>query len=125
MSETNQSSADKLTTEALTRAALDPERYPDRTAFIAADAGDFAAMLEQNVQEHRPIAVVYPDGREVIATPAAGLFALFLGRLLGLVRERVERRRAERTGAENGHGLSVIIPPDYRVEIRSPERLAA
>jgi hypothetical protein len=114
--------AGTIATERLVNAALDPERYPDGTAFIPADAEDLEVMLEGSLAERRPVAIVYADGREVVVTPeslALASFVIVLARsLAGLLRRR---RGSRRTHASFP---SVEIPPTYRVEIRR-EKVAA
>lgn len=38
--------------------------YPNDTLFVAADRQEFGEMMLEALQEDRPIAVVYADGRE-------------------------------------------------------------
>lgn len=66
--------------------------------------------LIEVVAEHRPVAIVYPDGREIVAAPRDGALA-FLECLL--------TRRREPT-----HPESVVpLPTDYEVEMRDPSPL--
>ena len=101
--------AGEIANERLIEAVADPDRYPEGTAFIGADQEQFGAILADAVAEHRPLAIVYPDGREIVAAPRGGALA-FLEHLL--------TRRREADGA-------VPIPADYRVEIRDRRTLAA
>lgn len=57
------SAAGKIANTRFAGAALEGSGYPDGTAFLASDAPDFAEMLAASVAEHRPVAVIYPDGR--------------------------------------------------------------
>jgi len=61
--------AGKPANEGPIEAATDPDRYPEGTAFIAADKEGFGAILAEAVADHRPLAIVYPDGREIVAAP--------------------------------------------------------
>jgi hypothetical protein len=45
---------------------LDPDRYPKGTTFIAADQEGFSAILAEAVAEHRPVAIFFPDGHEIV-----------------------------------------------------------
>lgn len=104
--------AGEIANERLIEAVLDPDRYPEGTTFIAADQEGFGAALAEAVAEHRPLAIVYPDGREIIAAPRGGALAFF-GHLL-------TRRRESKHNAP-----SVPLPADYQVEIRDHQALAA
>jgi hypothetical protein len=56
----------------LTRIALDPandERYPDGTVLIPADSPDSTVLMASAIAERRPIALVFPDGSDVLARP--------------------------------------------------------
>lgn len=97
--------AGEIANERLIEAATDPDRYPEGTAFIAADEAHFGDVLIEAVAEHRPLAIVYPGGREIIAAPRGGLLAFF--------EHRLSRRRELR-----GKQLSVTLPADYKIEIR-------
>ena len=101
--------AGEIANERLIEAVADPDRYPEGTAFIGADQEQFGTILADAVAEHRPLAVVYPDGLEIVAAPRSGALA-FLGHLLN--------RRCQIEGV-------VPIPADYRVEIRDRRILAA
>jgi hypothetical protein len=81
------------------RALIEADRYPEGTAFIAADQEHFGAALAEAVAEHRPLAIVYPDGREIVAAPRGGTLAFF---------EALLTRRREPKG--NGSGPAVPIP---------------
>lgn len=113
--------AGRIATERLISAALDSNRYPDGTAFVPADAEDVELILTRSFAERRPVAIIYPDGREVVATPEAGVIAwvlLVVGRgLVGLL-------RGHRARTEQAPHPSVKVPSTYRVEIRR-EKAAA
>jgi hypothetical protein len=99
--------AGEIANERLIEAAIDPGRYPEGTAFIAADQDGFGASLTEAVAEHRPLAIVYPDGLEIVAAPRGGALA-FLEHLLA-------RRRVSRVKYREP---VVPLPSDYQVEIR-------
>jgi hypothetical protein len=90
---------------------LDPDRYPEGTTFIAADQEGFSSILAEAVAEHRPLAIVYPDGREIVAAPRGGALPFF--------EHLLTRRR------EVKQGQPVPLPADYRVEIRDRQLAAA
>jgi hypothetical protein len=104
--------AGAIANERLVEAVLDPDRYPEGTTFIAADQDDFGSILAGAIAEHRPLAIVYPDGREIVAAPRSGALAFF---------EHLLTR-----GREVKHGQPAVpLPADYQVEIRDPQALAA
>ncbi len=105
--------AGEIANERLIEAALDPDLYPEGTAFIAADQKGFGAALAEAVAEHRPLAIVYPDGREIVAAPRGGALAFFEHLLTRRRESKVERREPV-----------VPIPADYQVEIRDSRSLA-
>src|SRR3954452_4345334 len=45
------------------------DRYPDRTAFVAADTPALAEVLARNLEERRITAIVHDDGSEVLIEP--------------------------------------------------------
>lgn len=57
---------EKLSTERFARAVIEPDRYPDGTVFIGSDQRDVGEILTKAIGELQPIAISYPDGREVI-----------------------------------------------------------
>ena len=86
--------ADPLVAERLIAAALDADRYLDGTHFLPSDAADLAPMLARALETRSPVAVIYRDGRELLATPV-------LGRLGGLApRSRSVCRRELRLPPE-------------------------
>lgn len=103
--------AGEIANERLIEAATEPDRYPEGTAFIAADQAHFGSVLAEAVAEHRPLAIVYPDGREIVAAPRGGALAFF-EHLLTRRRESKYRQPA------------VPLPADYQVEIRDSRTLA-
>jgi hypothetical protein len=106
--------AGEIANERLIEAATNPDRYPEGTAFIAADQDGFGAILSEAVAEHRPLAIVYPDGREIVAAPRSGALAFF--------EHLLARRRESRA---KHHAPAVPLPADYQVEIRDRQPLAA
>lgn len=83
--------------ELLSRIAIDPhsdERYPDGTVLVPADAADTSLVLSRAIDERRPIALVFPDGSDVVARPpeAAGLALAIVVSLMWLA-DRVGRKR--------------------------------
>jgi hypothetical protein len=104
--------AGEIANERLTDAVLNPDRYPEGTIFIAADQEGFGSILVEAVAEHRPLAIVYPDGREIVAAPRGGALAFF--------EHLLARRREVKQGEP-----AVPLPADYRVEIRDGQLAAA
>jgi hypothetical protein len=104
--------AGEIANKRLVEAVLDPDRYPEGTTFIAADQESFSSILAEAVGEHRPVAIIYPDGREIIAAPRGGALAFF---------EHLLTRRRESKHPEP----AVPLPADYQVEIRDRQPLAA
>ena len=105
--------AGAIANERLVEAATEPDRYPEGTAFIAADQEHFGAVLAEAVAEHRPLAIVYPDGREIVAAPRGGALAFF---------EHLLTRRRE--SKDEHREPAVPLPAAYQVEIRDPQALA-
>jgi len=104
--------AGDIANERLIDAVLDPDRYPEGTTFIAADQDGFGSILAEAVAEHRPLAIVYPDGREIVAAFRGGALAFFKHLLT--------------RGREVKHGQPAVpLPADYRVEIRDRQLAAA
>lgn len=116
--------AGEIANQRLIDAAIDPERYEDGTAFIPADTPEFRPMLIAAVAEHRPLAIVWPDGREVVASREAGAIASFVGMLLEFLLSRRRRSKSHRRGMPEIDGGSVSLPADYRVEIRERDKIA-
>lgn len=77
--------------------AVDPasdERYPDGTVLIPADSPDASVLMSRAIDKRRPIAIVFPDGSDVVARPPAAsgpVLALVIG-LLWLA-EHIRRKR--------------------------------
>ena len=108
----------------LSEITVDPtsdERYPDGTVLIPADSADASVSMSQAIEKRRPIAIVFPDGSDVVARPptASGpLLAMVIG-LLWLA-EYIGRKRDRPTfvprewvtefhaaGTASGHKLAV------------------
>jgi hypothetical protein len=104
--------AGEIANERLIEAVTHPDRYPEGTTFIAADQEGFSSILAEAVAEHRPLAIVYPDGREIVAAPRGGALAFF---------EHLLTRRREVKQDQP----AVPLPADYRVEIRERHLIAA
>jgi hypothetical protein len=58
--------AGEIANERLVEAVLNPDRYPEGTTFIAIDQDGFDSLLAEAVTEHRPVAIFFPDGHEII-----------------------------------------------------------
>jgi hypothetical protein len=71
----------------LSRVALDPEsenRYPDGMVLIPADSPDASTLMADAIEERKPLAIVFPDGSDVVARPPSSTgMALFV--VLGLL----------------------------------------
>ncbi|MGO8905969.1 MAG: hypothetical protein ACLQMH_10145 [Solirubrobacteraceae bacterium] len=83
--------------ELLSRIASEPDseaRYPDGTVLVPADSPDASIAMKRAIGERKPIALVFPDGSDVIARPpeASGLVLLIVVGLLWLA-DRAGRRR--------------------------------
>jgi hypothetical protein len=94
--------AGEIANELVIEAMLDPDRYPEGTTFLAVDQDGFETALAEALAERRPLAIVSPDGREIIAAPRGGPLAF------------LARRFTSRPEPSD----SVVLPDDYRVEIR-------
>jgi len=56
------------------------DRYPDKTILIPSDAPDASVLIARAIEDRRPIAVVFPDGSDVVARPpeVAGILLGFV-----------------------------------------------
>jgi hypothetical protein len=83
--------------ELLTRIAIDPandERYPNRTVLIPSDASHTSKGIARAIEEGRPIALVFPDGSDLLMRPPAGHgLALLLTVRLIAIAELLGHRR--------------------------------
>jgi hypothetical protein len=81
----------------LSEIAVDPdsdERYPDGTVLIPADSPDASVLISRAIEKRRPIAIVFPDGSDVVARPptASGPALMVVIGLLWLA-NHVRRKR--------------------------------
>jgi hypothetical protein len=81
----------------LSEIAIDPasdERYPDGTVLIPADSPDASTLMSRAINRRRPIAIVFPDGSDVVARPptASGPALAVVTGLLWLA-EHIRRKR--------------------------------
>lgn len=58
--------AGEIANERLVEAVLDPDHYPEGTTFVAADQPSFGVILVEAVTEHKPVAIFFPDGHEIV-----------------------------------------------------------
>ena len=105
----------------------DPERaarYPNGTVFVASDLPDAARTFERAIRDKRPIAVVFPDGSDVVGQPPTGnVVALFL--LLATKFLLSRSRERERDVAED---RPLYFPRSWSAEVhpaRSASRLVS
>ena len=85
----------------LAQVAVDPdseERYPDGTVLVPADSADASGLISAAVTAQKPIAIVFPDGSDVVARPpaATGLALLALDCLFWLT-DRIAPKRDQPT----------------------------
>jgi hypothetical protein len=97
------------------------DRYPDRTAFVAADTPGLAEVLARNLEEKRTTAIVHDDGSEIlIEPPDLGRVALWLALVAGaLILGKRSRPQVE------AGGQVVELPVGARVLWRAREAFAA
>ncbi|HEX3391342.1 MAG TPA: hypothetical protein VHS55_02150 [Solirubrobacteraceae bacterium] len=90
-------------------------RYPNRTHFIDAQNPHQSLLTSRALFGGDPVAVIYPDGREVLFTPerANGLVALAL--LVALLWIRFRERPVA--------GEPIQLPPRTQVEVRDASGL--
>lgn len=65
----------------LSRVAVDPEseqRYPSGTVLIPADSPDASKLMSRAIAERKPMAIVFPDGSDVVARPPAATGATLI-----------------------------------------------
>lgn len=70
------------------------DRYPDGTRIVSSDHPEFAALVEEAVAQERAVAIVMPDGSDIVwrpRDPAAGLMAFIV--LMGLLLLKFGSRR--------------------------------
>lgn len=107
----------------LGRIAVDPstdERYPSETTLIPADSPDASSLMSQAVAERKPIAIVFPDGSDVVwRPPTATGPSLLLATCFLWLADHIRRKRDRPAfvprewvtefhgaAAANGHGLT-------------------
>jgi hypothetical protein len=108
----------------LSRIAVDPdtdERYPNETVLVPADSPDASNLMSRAVADGKPIAIVFPDGSDVVWRPPAVsgpalLLAIGLLWLADHLRSRRDRRPTfvprewvtefHAAGAAGGHKLA-------------------
>jgi len=83
--------------ELLTQIAIDlanDERYPTGTVLIPSDASHVSTSIARAIEERRPIALVFPDGSDLLMRPPAGHgLALLLAVRLIAIAELLGARR--------------------------------
>lgn len=105
----------------LSAIAIDPasdERYPDGTVLVPADSPDASTLMSRAIEKRRPIAIVFPDGSDVVARPpTASGPALFVVTGLLWLAEHMRRRRDRPT----------FVPREWVTEFHAAgeQRLAA
>jgi hypothetical protein len=89
------------------------ERYPNGTVFIASDLPDAGRTFERAIREKRPVALVFPDGSDVVSRPPSGnAVALFLLAAITFLAVRASgRREAVLVGDE-----PLYFPPSWATE---------
>jgi hypothetical protein len=83
--------------ELLARIATDPandDRYPDGTVLIPADSANTSILISRAIADRRPMALVFPDGSDIVARPpdTHGLGLLIVLLLLGIADFRRRKR---------------------------------
>jgi hypothetical protein len=89
--------ATHVASDLLTRIAVEAandERYPDGTILIPADSPDTSILISRAIADRRPMALVFPDGSDIVARPPGnhGLGLLVVLLLLG-VADFLRRKR--------------------------------
>jgi hypothetical protein len=80
----------------LARVAVDPEsdeRYPSGTVLIPADSPDTSGLISRAITARRPMALVFPDGSDVVARPPESGFALLMLVVVLWIGDRLNRKR--------------------------------
>lgn len=74
--------------------ATSDERYPDGTVLIPSDSPDASTLMSRAIAKRRPIAIVFPDGSDVVARPpTASGAALFVVVGLLWLADHIRRKR--------------------------------
>jgi hypothetical protein len=81
----------------LSRVAVDDdsdEGYPSGTVLIPSDAPEASPLIAKTIAEGRPMAVVFPDGSDVVSRPpdARGLVLLLVLGMAWLIKRSSRRR---------------------------------
>jgi hypothetical protein len=99
--------------ELLTQIAIDlanDERYPTGTVLIPSDASHVSTSIARAIEERRPIALVFPDGSDILARPPAGHgLALLLAVRLIAIAELLARR----------HDRPTFVPREWVTEFHA------
>jgi hypothetical protein len=100
----------------LSRIATDEEsdsRYPDGTVLVPADSPEASVALARAIAKRRPIALVFPDGSDVVARPpeTSGLILVIVVGVLWLA-DRAGRRRDR----------STFVPREWVTEFHAAPR---
>ncbi len=87
--------------ELLSRIAVDPdsdERYPNGTVLVPADSPDASVAIARAIHEKKPIALVFPDGSDVLARPpeVSGVMLAIMLAAIWLA-DRASRKRDQPT----------------------------
>lgn len=100
----------------LTRIATDPEtddRYPNGTVIVAADTPHTSALLTRAISEQKPIALVFPDGSDIVArSPQGTKLALVVVDAMMWIVERLGRKTDRPT----------FVPRDWVTEFHAAPR---
>lgn len=96
------------------------DRYPNRTSLIPADSPDFGRILARDVREGNPIAIVFPNGCDVLLVPKPGRLASLRRRLAARSLKRVRLPLGEEQ-VKGAGTMPVLVPPGYTREIRVHE----
>lgn len=103
----------------LARIGTDDEvanRYPDGTVIVPSDAPNVAVLVQEAVAEERPVAIVMPDGSDMMWRPrdAAPWFGLLL--IVGLLLVRWSKKADDRP---------TFVPDGWVAEFHAPDRTLA
>lgn len=87
----------EATGKLFTQLAVDPANddvYPNNLVLIAADSPDASVLITRAVEEQRPIALVFPDGGNLVARPPedGGIVAALILSLLRIAKRSGRRR---------------------------------
>jgi hypothetical protein len=66
--------ATKLASEKMIAASIqEDERYPDHSAFVAADLPDFGKVVRRSLDDGLNVVIVFPDGSELLIPQERGV----------------------------------------------------